>query len=350
MKRAKLLAAVVVTLVMVSVWGSTVSAKRIKWKMATSWPAGILNQKVCDMFAKEVYDMSGGRLQIKVYPAGKLIGALEVFDAVRMGTIDMASSTPAYWIGKTEAADFFRSCVFGMEAIERLAWMYEGEGMALYEEMYAKFGFGATFPMGILWPEVLAWANKPIRSMDDFKGLKFRTSGYWGEILADAGASVVMLPGGEVYEALQRNVIDAAEFATPGIDKILAFYEISTHMLVPGVHQPSSMMDIIISKKSWKKLPPDLKAIVKNAAMAITLRSLTIGLVEDTEALEFFKEKGVNIEYLDPEIQRTLRAKAYALMDQKGAKDPFIKRIWESQKKFHEKVRLHKKLTTPLYE
>jgi len=337
-------------IVIVLGFGSPAFAKKISWKMATSWPAGILNQRLCDMFAKEVLDMSGGRLEIKVYPGGKLIGALEVFDAVRMGTIDIASSTPAYWIGKTEAADFFRSCVFGMEAIERLAWMYEGEGMELYHEMYSKFGFGAAFPMGILWPEGLAWSNKPIRSMDDFKGLKFRTSGYWGEILAEAGASVVMLPGGEVYEALQRKVIDAAEFATPGIDRILAFFEITDHMLVPGVHQPSSMMDIIINKKSWENLPADLKAIVKNAAMAITLRSLTIGLVDDTEALEFFKEKGLNIEYLDPEIQRSLRARAYALMEKKGAKDPFIKRIWESQRKFQEKVRLHKELMTPIYE
>jgi TRAP-type mannitol/chloroaromatic compound transport system substrate-binding protein len=348
MERVKLLVTLVI--VMVLGLGSPAFAKKIRWKMATSWPAGILNQRLADMFATEVRDMSGGRLEIKVYPGGKLIGALEVFDAVRMGTIDIASSTPAYWIGKTEAADFFRSCVFGMEAIERLAWMYEGEGMELYHEMYAKFGFGAAFPMGILWPEGLAWSNKPIRSMDDFEGLKFRTSGYWGEILAEAGASVVMLPGGEVYEGLQRKVIDAAEFATPGIDKILAFYEISNHMLVPGVHQPSSMMDIIINKRSWEKLPADLKAIVKNAAMAITLRSLTIGLVEDTEALEFFKEKGLNIEYLDPEIQHSLRAKAYALMEEKGAKDPFIKRIWESQRKFQEKVRLHKKLMTPIYE
>ncbi|HSW50040.1 MAG TPA: TRAP transporter substrate-binding protein DctP, partial [Bryobacteraceae bacterium] len=259
-------------------------------------------------------------------------------------------ASPAYWIGKMPAGALFGYLPFGMEAVPYLAWMYDGEGFALYQELYASYNFGFVAPCGIIPPEDLAWSNKPIKSMDDFKGLKFRTSGYWGEILTEAGSSVVMLPAGQIYEALQRNVIDAGEFSIPSMDKTLAFHEIAKYLLVPGIHQPSTILDILVNKKSWEKLPADLQDIVKGAAQMTTMRMLTNSIAKDIEALTFFKQKGVTINYLDPKIQKELYAKAVALMDQKAAKDPFFSKVWESQKKFRKDYNMYKGLMTPQFE
>lgn len=349
MKRLKFFA-LLVAITTVFMFGGAAWAGTIKWKMASSWPSGTQIQWAADFFAKTVNEMSGGRLEIKSYPAGKLVGALQVFEAVRMGTIDVSHCSPAYQIGKLPAAALFGYIPFGMEAIPYLTWMYEGEGLRLYQELYAKYNFGYAAPCGIIPAEDLAWSNKPIHSMKDFKGLKFRTSGYWGEILTEAGASVMMLPAGEIYEALQRKVLDAGEFSIPSMDKTLAFHEIAQYLLVPGIHQPSTILDCVVSKKSWDKLPPDLKEVVKAAAQLATLRMLTNSISKDISALEFFKQKGINIIYLDPAIQKDLHAKAVALMEKKAAKDPFFAKVWESQKNFRKGYNTYKNLMTPQYE
>lgn len=349
MKKRKSIA-VSVALVLLFIAAGSANAQKITWKMASAWPGGTQIQWAAEFFAESVNQMSGGRLEIKSYPAGKLVGAMEVFDSARMGNIDVAHASPAYWIGKMPAGALFGYLPFGMEAVPYLAWMYDGEGFALYQELYASYNFGFVAPCGIIPPEDLAWSNKPIKSMDDFKGLKFRTSGYWGEILTEAGSSVVMLPAGQIYEALQRNVIDAGEFSIPSMDKTLAFHEIAKYLLVPGIHQPSTILDILVNKKSWEKLPADLQDIVKGAAQMTTMRMLTNSIAKDIEALTFFKQKGVTINYLDPKIQKELYAKAVALMDQKAAKDPFFSKVWESQKKFRKEYNMYKGLMTPQFE
>jgi len=326
---------------------SVFGADKIVWKMASSWPKGTILQELADSFADKVAKMSDGRLTIKSYPAGVLMGALEVTDAVRMGVIDAAHSSPSYSVGQLPAAPLFGYIPFGMEAIPYLTWFYQGEGHELFPKLYEKFDFGYVAPCGILPSENLAWSNKPITKIEDFKGLKFRTSGYWGEVLSEAGASVMMLPAGEVYEALQRKVLDAGEFSIPNIDKDLAFYEIAEYLLVPGIHQTSTILDVKINKNSWNKLPEDIKEIVRTAAQAATLEMLTLCISRDVPALDFFKEKGVKIQYLDPEIQKVLAVKTEEMMQKKSANDPFFKQVWESQKKFRERYDAYKALMTP---
>ncbi|PIE58789.1 MAG: hypothetical protein CSA33_01165 [Desulfobulbus propionicus] len=350
MNIARVITASMVTLFLSFLCTTTaLSQDKFVWKMASSWPEGTILQKVANEFADNVTTMSGGRLTIKSYPAGMLMGALEVSDAARMGTIDVAHSSPSYIVGQLPAAPLFGYIPFGMEAVPYLTWMYEGEGKELFQELYAKFDYGYVAPCGIIPSEDLAWSNKPITSMDDFKGLKFRTSGYWGEILSEAGASVMMLPAGEVYEAIQRKMLDAGEFSIPSIDKDLAFYEIADYLLLPGIHQTSTILDIKINKRSWNKLPEDLRAIIEVAAKATTLDLLMKCISEDIPALAFFKEKGVNIQYLDPAIQKDLALKAEALMEAKSAKDPFFKKVYASQKAFRKGYAEYQKLMKPSY-
>ncbi len=329
---------------------NVLSADKFVWKMASSWPAGTILQQAADDLAAQITTMSNGRLTIKSYPAGVLMGALEVADAVRTGVIQAAHSSPAYSVGQLPASPLFGYIPFGMEAIPYLTWMYEGEGAALLSELYEKYDYGYVAPCGIIPSEDLAWSNKPITKIEDFKGLKFRTSGYWGEILTAAGASVMMLPAGEVYEALQRNMLDAAEFSIPSMDKDLAFYEIAEYLLVPGIHQTSTILDLKVNKNAWNKLPDDLKEIVRVASKAATLDLLTRCISQDIPALEFFKEKGVKIQYLDPAIQKVLAQKTDELMVKKGEADPFFKKVYESQKKFSAGYDGYKALMTPSYK
>ncbi len=326
--------------------GAWAADDKITWKMATVWPEGTIFQKQGpEYFADLVNKMSNGRLQIKVHGAGHLVGALEVLDATKMGTIACYHGGAVYWMGKMPAAPLFCTYPFTMEPIPYLSWMYHGGGMALYQKLYKDYNVGIALPCGILPIENLAWANKPIKTMEDFKGLKFRTSGWWGEILSKAGASVVMLPAGEVYESLQRKVIDAGEFSIPSMDKDLAFYEIAKYVLGPGVHQITTMLEIVINEKYWKALPPDLQEVVKAASQATTLNMLTNLINSDMAALEFLKGKGVEFFRLTPDVQKALQKQAYELIDQKAEKDAFTKEVWESQKAFMKAYNSYHKFT-----
>lgn len=322
----------------------------IKWRMASSWPKGTYLQWAADEFAKRVEEMSGGRLVIESYPGGAIVGALEVFDAVNAGTIEASHSWAGYWIGKEPACPFFAALPMGFEAVPFLTWIYEGGGLELWKEMYAEYNFGFVGPAGCLPPEDFAWAHKPLRTLEDFKGLKIRGVGFWGEILKEIGASVVTLPGAEVYPALERKVVDAAEYSLPNIDWDLGFHEVCKYLHVPGIHQPSSLLELIINKDAWEALPKDLQEIVKGASREVTLRSLLRGFCLDAEALRRFREYGTEIIYIDPKLQKEFRRRAEALYDRLAAKDPFFAKVLKSQREFREKYEEYKKLMTPVYE
>jgi TRAP-type mannitol/chloroaromatic compound transport system substrate-binding protein len=260
------------------------------------------------------------------------MGPLEVFDAVNSGAIQATHSGAAYFIGKDPAAALFTAVPAGFDAIPNVAWYFEGDGLKLLDELYAKYNFGFVSPCGIIPSDMFGWSHKPITKLEDFKGLKFRALGYWGEILSEMGTSVVMLPGSEVYTALQRKVLDAAEMALPNIDRDLGLNEICEYLTVPGPHQPSSFLHVYINKKAWNKLPPDLKAIVKYASQATTMRVLVRSVWLDAPALEAFKKYGTKIHYLDPKVQKQIAEIADKFLDKKAADDPFFAKVLKSQR------------------
>jgi TRAP-type mannitol/chloroaromatic compound transport system substrate-binding protein len=349
MKRVKLLVALVVTIVVVLGLGSTVFAKTIKWRMPTAWPKGTYLQWGSEFFAKTVKEMSGGRLQITTYPGGAIMPAFEIFDAVVAGTVEAAHGTSGYWIGKEPAAPLFSTIPMGFTAMPYLAWFYEGDGLELMREMYAKYNFGFVGPCGIMPPEDFAWSHKPITKLEDFKGLKFRTVAFWGEILSGMGASVVTLPGAEVYPALQRKVLDAAEYSLPNIDRDLGFHEICKYLAVPGIHQPSTVQDLYVNKRAWDKLTPDLQAIVKYAAQVTSLRTFIRGIWLDAPALEQFKEYGTKIHYLDPKVQQQMVEIAEKFFDKKAAKDPFFAKVVKSQRRWAKTHKVYRDLMMPQF-
>jgi TRAP-type mannitol/chloroaromatic compound transport system substrate-binding protein len=348
MRRIKILSLLVV-IGMVLGLGSTVSAETIKWRMPTTWPKGTILQWSADFFAKAVNEMSGGRLQITSYPGGAIMGALEVFDAVVAGTVEAAHGSSGYWIGKEPAAPLFAAIPMGFTAVPYLAWFYEGDGLKLMKEMYAKYNFGFVGPCGIIPPEDFAWSHKPITKLEDFKGLKFRTFAFWGEILSGMGASVVTLPGAEVYPSLQRKVLDAAEFSLPNIDHKLGFHEICKYLALPGIHQPSTTFDLYVSKKAWDKLTPDLQTIVKYACQICSMRTLARSIWKDAPALVEFEKYGTVINYLDPKVQKQMAKLADEFFDKKAAKDPFFAKVLNSQRKWMKSYKVYRDLMNPRY-
>jgi len=349
MKKLKLLVALLVAVLLVFGATSTVFAKTIKWRMPTAWPKGTLLQWSADFFAKIVKEMTGGTLQITSYPSGAIMGGFEIFDAVVGGTVEAAHGASGYWIGKEPAAPLFSAIPMGFTAMPFLAWFYEGDGLDLMREMYAKYNFGFVGPCGVLPPEDFAWSHKPIISLEDFKGLKFRTYAFWGEIMSGLGASVVTLPGAEVYPALQRKVLDAAEFCLPNIDRDLGFHEICKYLAVPGIHQPSTVMDLYVNKKAWDKLTPELQAIVKYACQLTSMRLYIRGIWLDAPALQEFKEYGTVVNYIDPKVQQQLAAIAKEFFDEKAAKDPFFAKVLNSQRKWAKTHKGYRDLMNPQY-
>lgn len=313
---------------------NTASGKVIEWNMQSSWAPGLEIQRQADTFAKKVEEMSGGRLKINSLPSGSIVGGLDVFDATENGVIDVGYSASFYWVGNEPAAPFFAAVPAGLSATEYIMWLYHGDGLDLWQEMYQDYNFGYAGPAGINNTEMFAWSNKPITGLDDFKGLKFRTVGYWGEILTKLGASVVTLPGAEIYGALERGVIDAAEFANPEADYASGMHEVAKYAHVPGIHQPTSLMEMLINKQSWEALPADLQAIVREAAKATTIEGLGNSMVKDSEALDLITKSGVEIVRLSPELMREISNLAHELYEEKSANDPFFKKVYESQMKY----------------
>lgn len=307
-----------------------------KWTAASVFPATFEHYKFGVRVFDRVEEMSGGRLVVDCYPSGALMSGFEVFEAVDMGSIEVGISTPAYWSGFYSAAPLFATFPLGFDQVEFYAWYYHWGGNELYHEMYSDRNFGFQHICGSCTPEDLAWGHKPIRTLDDFVGLKYRTIALWGEILSELGCSVTPLPGDEVYPALERGVLDAGEWGSPQIDKVIGFHEICKYMTVPGIHQPSGLTEILIHKDAWNELPADLKAIVKYASETSYWDQWFTLMKLDAEALKFFEDYGVEIVKFDAASIEEIGRMREEIFAKHAAEDPFFAKVLASQQKFLE--------------
>ncbi|MER1966592.1 TRAP transporter substrate-binding protein DctP [Castellaniella sp. GW247-6E4] len=331
MNRRKFLAGVAPVAAMAGVPAVVKAQEKITWRLQSSWPKGVESQYHADTFAQKVTELSGGRLTIQSLTAGSIVGGLDVFDAVNQGVIDASHSLASYWLGKEPSAPMFAAIPLGMDPLQYSIWYYQKDGLSLWKEMYSKYNFGWVGPCGLNTAEDFLWSHKPIRELKDFDGLKIRTVGYWGDIVTKIGARVVTLPGGEIYGALDRKILDAAEFANPSADYVMGFHQVCKYVHVPGVHQPASVSELIINKKAWDSLTPELKSIVQEAAKATTFESWGHCIVEDNKAIAKFKEYGTEFVKLSPEFIASLKALADEYYAEKAKSDPFFARVFNSQ-------------------
>ena len=309
--------------------------KTYNWKMVTTWPPNFpIFQEGVERFAEEVKTMSNGRLNIKVYAGGELVPPLQTFDAVSQGTVELGHGASYYWAGKIPAAQFFTTVPFGMSAQGANAWLYGGGGLELYKEIYAPFNL-VPFPMGNTGVQMGGWFNKKINSVDDLKGLKMRIPGLGGKVIAKAGGTPVLLPGGEIYTALDRGTIDATEWVGPFHDERLGLYRAAKYYYYPGWHEPGTVLELIANKKAYESLPPDLQKIIETAAAASSVWMLSQFEAKNLTALKQLKnEYKVEVLPFPDDVLKALHGYTNEVLEEEAAKDPTFKRVYDAYEAF----------------
>jgi len=310
------------------------STETIKWKMVMPWSKGLLFYDIAVHFADSVRLASAGRLDIKPFSAGELVPAMQSFDAVAKGSAQVGHDWPGYWKGKNEAFVAFASVPFGLDAEGYNIWLYEKGGIEMMQEIYGQFGLYAL-PGGQTGQEMGLFSNKRATKMEDFKGMRVRTPGWYMDIMNSLGASVSPLPGGEVYLALERGVIDAAEFSSPAINYPMGFDEITKYVIQPGVHQPGIQCGLFFNMEAWNSLPEDLQWIVKIAAAETQAWAYNWVNSLNAEAINKFTES-VEIVMMDKETLIEFRKVAKTYLDSVKEKYPDVKKVLDSQEAFLE--------------
>jgi TRAP-type mannitol/chloroaromatic compound transport system substrate-binding protein len=261
----------------------------------------------------------------------------EGLKAVSDGVYDANYGYSAQWVGKILAAPLFTAAPGGLNVIDMMAWEDQGGGYKLWQEMYDKYGYNVKVLMaGPIGMECFMWAKKPLRKLEDFKGIKMRMMPLMGDVLQKHGMSVVFMPAGEIMPNLQRNVIDAAEYSIPAFDKTLGIWEVCTYVMLPGIHQPASQTELVINKKAYAALPDDLKDALKAAVAYSRLDEWLWMERKNMEAVKFLKEKGVTWVTMDPETITTMEKWATEYLDKRASKDKNFAKVWNSIKQFSE--------------
>jgi TRAP-type mannitol/chloroaromatic compound transport system substrate-binding protein len=237
----------------------------IRWRLASSFPKSLDTLfGAAEVFAKKVGEMTGGKFQISTHAAGELMPAFQVVDGVQNATVEIAHTAPYYFFGKNECFALGCAIPFGLNARQMTAWMVEGNGLKLMREFYAKYNI-INIPGGNTGAQMGGWYRKEIKSLADFKGLKFRVGGFAGKVVERLGGVPQNIPGGEIYQALEKGTIDAAEWVGPYDDLKLGFNKVAPNYYYPGWWEGGPQIDFFINTKAWEGLSAEYKAIVESA-------------------------------------------------------------------------------------
>ncbi|GAA6162051.1 TRAP transporter substrate-binding protein [Ruegeria sp. HU-ET01832] len=288
--------------------------------------------------AEQLQLMSGGTLKMKVYEPGKLVPPFEILDAVSTGKINSGYTTAGYWAGKIPAAPLFSAVPFGPEAGEYMAWMYYGNGRALYQEMYDQAGYNVhVMPCAIIAPETSGWFATEINSPEDLDGLKMRFFGLGGKVMQKLGVATSLLPGGEIFPALEKGAIDATEFSMPAIDARLGFHKLVKYNYFPGWHQQATVFELMINKDVWNEASDQHKAIIENACKASMTDSFAEGeAIQHAALLDNVENNGVTIKQWSPEMLDTFRTTWEEVAAEEAANDAFFAKVMTDMTEFRE--------------
>jgi TRAP-type mannitol/chloroaromatic compound transport system substrate-binding protein len=311
----------------------------ITWKLVTTWPKNFPGLGTgANNLARLIGEMSGGRLQVKVYGASELVPALEIFDAVSRGTAELGHGAAYYWKGKSTAAQFFAAVPFGLTGQEMNAWLYYGGGMELWREVYAPFGLipAAAGNSGV---QMAGWFNREINSLEDLQGLKMRIPGLGGEVLRRAGGTPVNLPGGEIFTSLQSGAIDATEWVGPYNDLAFGLYKAAKYYYYPGWHEPGTTLECLINQAAFETLPADLQHIVMNACRVVNEDMLAEYTARNNAALQTLTaEHHVDVRRLPDAVLERLRELSNAVVGEVAEQDPISGKVYASYKQFRDQV------------
>jgi len=344
-RAAALLIAVATPLALLAVYGRPTATAQptFKWVVQTAYAAGDDLHESFVNLARKIREMSGGRLTLEVHPGGTFVPPFDTLQAVNDGVIDAGGGDGDYWVGKHPAGSLFASApAYGMDSITLLGWMHYGGGAELFREYIQKvLKFDKTEPF-LLSPALaqpFGWFRRPITKPEEIRGLKYRTPGLPVEVMREMGAAVVTLPAGEIVPALERGVIEAAEYFGPRADMALGLPDVRKVYMMPSYLQLGLVLNFFVNKDRWNRLPQDLQAIVRYATMAESADFYWRYLELNSKALEEMETKrGVRVVRTSREILRAQLSAWDRVFERHRRKDPFFARVLDSQKAWARRV------------
>ncbi|MDO6725900.1 TRAP transporter substrate-binding protein DctP [Cognatishimia sp. 1_MG-2023] len=307
------------------------SEQTFKWKMTTAYPPSLPMYSVGPGSLTDLTDriraMSGGRLNIEVFHGGELVPPFEGFDAAQSGIVECNGWVSYFGAGKRPWAQFFGGVPFGMNYQGQNAWMYEGGGLDLWQELYADIGM-VPFPCGNTGVQMTGWFKDEVNTLEDLKGLQMRIPGLSSRIYAAVGVDVKLLPPAEIFPALERGVIQAAEWVGPAQDKILGLHNAASYYYTTGWSEPNNVVEFAVNKDAWETLPEDLQHIVRNACASTNVRSQAWSEAVNGEALQDLVENhGTQLRTLSDDILDGLREATPGVLEELGSGDPLFARV-----------------------
>ena len=306
----------------------------IKWRLASSFPKSIEGLwGASPTVAKFVSEMSDGKFTIDPFAAGEIVPGLQVLDAVANGTVECGHSYGGYYIGKNPALIFDGSLPFGMTVRQHNAWYLYGDGKKLVDEVYDGLGVVAN-PMGNTGGQSFGWFRKEIKSPADFNGVKMRVAGFGGKVLAKLGVIPQQIAGGDIYPALEKGTIDAAEWVGPYDDEKLGFHKVAKYMHIPGVLELCANTGLYINKAEWAKLPLSYQTMLRAACTYALMEMLAGYDARNAKALSRVVAAGAQLVVLTPETLRALRTALEQVLDEEAAKSEQFKKILENWRVF----------------
>lgn len=306
----------------------------IRWRLAHSFPKSLDTIfGTAEVFAKMVNDLSGGKFTISVHAAGELMPAFGVLDGVQNGTVECTHTASNFFAGKDETFAF-NGIPFSLNSRQMTAWMYDGNGLKLMREFYRGFNV-ISFPMGNTGAQMGGWYRKEIKSLDDMKGLKLRVSGLVsGKVYERLGVVPQSIPGGEIYQALEKGTLDAVEFSGPADDQKLGFFKVAPHYYYPGWHDGSPQLDLFVGIKAFEALPAEYKAMVEAAASHAHVLMQARYDARNPTALKQLVAQGTKLHRFPKEVIEAGFREAQALYGELSAKNPNWKKVWDDYAKF----------------
>ncbi|SAY38349.1 TRAP transporter solute receptor, unknown substrate 6 [Candidatus Synechococcus spongiarum] len=311
---------------------------RLRWRMATSWPESLdtLYGGVVT-FAARVGELSDGRFEITPYAAGELVPALQVLDAVQSGSVECGHTASYYYIGKNTALAFGTTLPFGFTAQQQNSWLYEGGGNEAMDRLFADFGV-LGFPAGNTGPQMGGWFKRQVKTVADLQGLKMRIPGLGGKVMASLGVNVQALPGSEIFLALERGAIDAAEWVGPYDDEKLGLWKAAQYYYYPGWWEPGPSGHVLINQSAWEKLPITYQHVLRTAANEVNLKMLARYDQRNGSALKRLVAGGTTlVSYGKPILEAAEKASLEIYEDQ-AAKNQDFRQIYELWSRFREEI------------
>ncbi len=315
------------------------SGKTIEWTMITTWPKNFQGLgEGAEHLAQLINQMSGGRMKVTVLGANDLVPAMQVFDTVASGTVQMGHGASYYWKGKLPVAPIFSAVPFGLNAQEMNGWLLKGGGLELWQELYQPLGL-LPMPAGNTGVQMAGWFNKEINSLDDIQGLKMRIPGLGGEVFKRAGGTPELIPGAELFSALNRGRIDATEWVGPYNDLAFGLHQAAKYYYYPGWHEPGTTLEAIINLEAFNALPDDLKAIVKSACLIANSDMLANFTEKNNQALDtLVNEHKVQLKKLPQDVLDKFEALSHDVVKELADTSEFAQRVYDSYSNYKAQV------------